>query len=197
MPRATAAVHLVKLLKHTESHKIYPELFKRQCVHVTEKGGIRFYPEKDPTGYVEYEPVEQGGYRKQIQGNVNAPFFQRRGRGEELQLFVDAATFLKRYPTAMMNRSSPASVLALLEPNIPLVRQAATERSIKRLRLVCDQADAKDPELVRFRDELALAMNPFSIDVSMAWEPSLELSMGGLERESGRDMGRDRLFHGI
>lgn len=51
---------------------------------------------------------------------------------------------------------------------------ASPERSIKRVRLVCDQADAKDPALVRFRDELADALNPFSIDVSMAWEPSRE-----------------------
>jgi hypothetical protein len=191
LPRSTAIGHLVKLIGHAPSHKVYPELFKRQLVHVTAQGGIRMLPERDPTGYVEYIPNE-GRYQRRVVGEVRAPFFERRGRGEELQLFVDPATFLRRWPDAMLSRQGKISVLALLEPNLSLACAASTERSIKRVRLVCDRATAGDPEMARFRDELARALDPFSIDVTMAWEPTRENSVQGRDLDAGPELGRSR-----
>ncbi|MGK5082977.1 relaxase/mobilization nuclease domain-containing protein [Bdellovibrionota bacterium FG-1] len=196
IPREAAIKHLAKFLGHPTHHPVHGELLKRQSVHVTAEGVVRFFTEREDTGLVEYLPNDDGkGYTKRRRGEISTPLYERRGRSEELQLFVDPATFLKRSPHSLGNRSKQTSVLALLEPNVPLALRAATAKNIKRVRLVCDQADAKDPALVRFRDDLADALNPFSIDISMAWEPSREFL--SRERDEGLDLGRSLSFHGV
>ena len=195
-PRSQALGDLVKLLSHPKEHPVYNELFKRQGVHVAKSHSIFLYPESNPTGYLEYALDQHGNYKTiKRHGDISAPLYQRRGQSDELQLFVDPKMFLRKHPDIYLSKSKQGSVLALLEPSLPLVHQAVSRQNIKRVRLVSDSYAAKDPKFLQFKNELTQSLDPFSIDVSMAWEPSPELFKESRGREL--DLSREIPFHGI
>lgn len=171
--RAESIKHLAKFLGHSSGSDRYASIFKSQSVLVTQDYRIRFFTEKNYTGYLEYIPDGQGEYRRQIQGEIRSPYLNQKGRGEEITLFLEPKTLLKYRPTAFERSSARREgTLALLEPNIAIIHQAiAAEKNLKRIRIVRDplEPESVSKDVLKFFDELRESLDPFSIDTSMAW----------------------------
>jgi len=178
-PRGEAILQLAKFLGHTAPRDQYASLFRSQTVQVTPDSKIRFFSEKNPTGYLEYIPEGEGTYRKKIYGDVSSPYLSRKGSGDGLTLFLNPRTLLKYRPNAFeSNPPGPESKLALLEPNLALVHQTiASNKNLRRVKVVRDPLEPESPDFLRFFENLRESLDPFSIDTSMAWEaPPIELT---------------------
>lgn len=171
-PRAAATQHLVRLLGHAPSHSVYGELFKRQCVHVTNRGLIRFFSDKEPSGFIEYEPDSTRGYHTSRHGLFTGPFLVRPSRSGEISVFTDPKTFLKKEPTAFLkSASNDRGILVLFEPDLAVAQKAlVTQKNLKRVKVLQNDSQAS-PELLKFYTELKDSLNPFCIETELAWEP--------------------------
>jgi hypothetical protein len=177
-PRAEAARQIAIFLNHkaTQTNQ-YASLFKSQGIQVTRSNAIRFFQEKNQTGYLEYIPVNDGQYRKQIRGEISSPFLKQKGSGPQLSIYLEPRSLLTRHPNAFeKDPQRREGILVLLEPNIAMAHQAiATQKNIKRVKVIQNPLESASPESSRFFEDLRESLNPFSIDTELAWEaPSLE-----------------------
>jgi hypothetical protein len=170
--RSDAIIQLAKFLGHTPPRDGYYSLLKSQSVQVTSDFKIRFFPEKNATGYLEYIPESDGKYRKKIYGEIRSPYLSQRGKGEELAIFLEPRTLLKFRSNAFEKSSEvKEGKLALLEPNLALVHQAiANHRNLRKVKIIQNSLESESPETSQFFEELKASLDPFSIDTSRAWE---------------------------
>jgi hypothetical protein len=175
-PRPQALQHLSRLLNLAPSHPVHATLFKKQRVHVSTRGVIAFLSDSDAGAAAEYEPDARGTYSLRRRGAVGRPFFESRGGGRELHLYVEPKTFLQFETDAFLNKGPGKSpILALFEPDLAQThRTVAAAPTIQKVRLLVAPEIAHTPEVVRFHDELRASLNPFSIDIQLAWEPVRE-----------------------
>lgn len=164
----------------------YSALLHRQRVQVTEDLKIRFFPEKDLSGFLEYLPENERYEQKKVHGTIHSPFFSHQGSSRSLLLFLDPKIFLQSRPEALSGKiHSSDSTLVLLEPNLALVHQAlAARKQIQEVRLINPKLASGEKTLLDFFSLLQASLDPFSIDATLAWEsfdghrssPQLEVS---------------------
>lgn len=170
--RPEAIRQIAIFLNHKAQSHQYASLFKSQGVQVTHDNRIRFFTEKDQTGYLEYIPLNDGQYRKQVHGEVRSPFLNQKSQSSQLSIYLEPRFLLSRQPNAFeKDAHRKDGVLVLLEPNIAIAHQAiATQKNIKQVRVMRSPLEAETPEASRFFEDLRDSLDPFSIDTSMAWE---------------------------
>ncbi len=179
-PRTDAIRQIAHFLNHKAESNQYASLFKSQSIQVTRDNKIRFFPEKNQTGYLEYFPVNEGHYKKKIHGEIHSPFLNQRGQGSQISIYIEPRSILTKQPGAFEKKTQrKEGILVLLEPNIAVVHRAiAAQKNIKQVKVVQNPLEHPSPESSRFFEELQKSLNPFSIDTTLAWEtPSLEQSL--------------------
>ncbi len=193
--RPEALQHLSRLLKLAPSHPVHAALFKKQLVHISTRGVIAFLSGSDPAASAEYEPDTRGSYSLRRRDSSGRPFFESRGRGRELRLYVEPKTFLQFESNTFLNKgASDSHVVALFEPSLAQAHRAvAASPQIQRVRVLVAPEAARTPEIEKFHDELRASLNPFSIDIQLAWEPVRELALEKTAtRAHGPDLGLGR-----
>jgi hypothetical protein len=188
--RAESLLALSHLLGRQTPKDGFAHLFKQQRLHVSSSRVIRFFSEHNGGQHTEYFPDSTGRYQQRPTG-AKTPFYSRLKGKREVELFPDPKALLSHRPDAFeKDRRAQSGVLALLEPNVEAVHRAiAPCHNLGRITMIGDPNGR--PETLKFFDELKTSLNPFSIDVALAWEP---LSR---QREAGH--GRERelsLFQG-
>jgi hypothetical protein len=170
----------------------FADLFKQQRVHVASSGIIRFLSERDYSQYTQYIPDPSGSYQQKRTGS-NAAFHSRLKKTGEIELYPDPRSYLIHSAEKQSKgRGESIGVLALLEPSIEAVhRNIAAHSNLSRVTLVgASELEAKTV-LSGFFEELKETLNPFSIDVRLAWEP-ISLSQSLRSVEAGNVSGRSR-----
>lgn len=173
-PRAEAIAQLSKLIGHQHSNPVYGELFRRQCVHVNKSGAIRFFAEKEPSGYLEFTPV-QGSYKTKKEGSLSTPLIQKKSQNGRLIISTDPVETLKRRPEMIAgSRNTREGLVILMEPSVDAAKKAiATQRNIKNVKIM---SDSREPGILQFFNELKSALNPFSIETELVWHRDLPRS---------------------
>jgi hypothetical protein len=109
-------------------------------------------------------------------GAMRSGFSKKRIKPDTLNTFL-STTDNTRHPNAFeKDPQRREGILVLLEPNIAMAHQAiATQKNIKRVKVIQNPLESASPESSRFFEDLRESLNPFSIDTELAWEaPSLE-----------------------
>ena len=196
-PRSEALVHLSRWLEIPASHRVYSELFKRQRVQVEHNGLIRLFSEKADEGVMEYVPQSGGRFQGRRRESARGTFFASHPRkAKELHLYVDPEAFLKHSPDLYVDPTqSPAALAVLLGPDLKAAHQAvARQRELARLIVIDDAArtNARAPDILHFFHSLRDSLDPFYIEVSLAWEPPTAQLPA---RAMSRDIGLEREIH--
>ena len=192
-PRHEAIQALSKILGHPSDHPIYNELFKRQVVHVTKSGAVRFFSEKSPTGYLEFTPAASGAYQASRKGRLHSPFYSRKAQGRKLVVSIDPIETLRQHPDAFLQlKKSRDGAIMLFDPNLSAVSRAVAEnRTIKNVVLLGGKNDhGPAPEnIMQFFNEMKKAFDPFSIETELMWNATSEKPF---ERKGDFDLGISR-----
>ena len=191
-PRGAAIRAISKLANGATPQDEFSDLFKQQRVQVSKSGTIRFFSERDSTAYAEYLPDTQGQYQQKLNGS-KAAFVNRIKGARAIELYTDPRSLLIHRPDALSSdHKAIPHTLTLFEANIEAVHRAiAGESTLSRITLIGASDSKSDPKFQSFFDELSQSLNPFSIDVALAWEPPSQ-GLSILEAECGIDLGRGR-----
>lgn len=193
-PRIESLAHLARWLGHPPSHRVYSELFKRQHIDVSRGGIIRLFSSSTEDGALEYIPQEGGGFQSRRRGPAAGEFFSSNPKkARELHLYLEPESFLKRSPGLYCDpEAANAALLVLLAPALKPVHQAVARSNALERVLVIDgarQARTHAPDILHFFDSLRDSVDPFHIEVSLAWEtpgPAL------IDRSQSLDLSRER-----
>jgi hypothetical protein len=191
--RHQAILSLSRLIGNREAQsEQFSKLFKKQQVHVGTNGVIRLFSDKQSNDFAEYVPDGAGSY-KQKKNDAKDQFYNQIKGSREVELYTDPRSLLKNRPDLFSGRpTKEIGVVGLFEPSLEGVHRAiASERKLSRIHLIGNEDSRNDADFLKFADDLKASLNPFSIDIALAWEPVL---LGQKEREqrSGIDLSRGR-----
>lgn len=190
--RSQSLLAMARLLGRTELRDDFEKLFKQQRLHVNSQGVIRFFSDRNGGQHTEYIPDSTGRYQQRRTG-AKAPFHTNIKGAREIELYSDPRTFLAHRPKALEKEQRPrGGVLALLEPDIEAVHRAiAPESKLARVYLIGSEDARNDSSFLKFSEELKESLNPFSIDLTLSWEP-IDMGRQGREQRAGLDHSRGR-----
>ena len=184
---------LAQLLGHPSTHRVYDDLLRQQVAHVNRAGVVSFFSEKNPTGYLEFTPTENGRYNLSKHGSLHAPFFSRKAQSGTLKVSLDPVETLQRNPDAFIHaKNGRDGALMLFEANLDAVRKAVAEqRNIKRVVLMSstEQSGVQSAPIIQFFKELKESLDPFSIETELLWESS---NKKDITRSRDTDFGMSR-----
>jgi hypothetical protein len=191
--KAKAILSLSRLIgSHDSAHDRFSDLFKKQRLHVSSSGVIKLFSDRQSSEFSEYIPDGTDSYRQKKNGAKGA-FYSRIKGAREIELYADPRSLIRNRPDLFSGRPTKESgVVALFEPSLEGVHRAiASERKLSRIHLIGNEDSRNDADFLKFADDLKASLNPFSIDIALAWEPVL-LGQKVREQRSGIDLSRGR-----
>jgi hypothetical protein len=189
--RSDSIIALSSLIGGETRSNQFADLFKQQRVQVSSSKVIRFLSDKNKSDFTDYLPDSAGEYR-QSKSSAQGVFYSRIKGFREIELYQDPRSLLIHRPDALSKEKKvQRGILALLEPNMEaLHREIVGHKGLSKITLIGLPGAGADPETQAYFEELKASLNPFSIDVSLAWAP---VSFGhSIEGNQGIDFGRSR-----
>jgi hypothetical protein len=94
------------------------KLSNHKQVQVHKNGSIRFYPESDTNGYVDFSQDSEGRWTHKSEGDLSNPFFVNRSKtSNKVLLFADIRAFVQdRGDEAFVHARTKHSVVTLMQP---------------------------------------------------------------------------------
>lgn len=185
--RSDSILAISRMLGRQTHRDSFSDLFKQQRIQVSSAGAIRFFSERNGSQYTEYIPDTAGRY-KQNRTGANDAFLSRIKNAREIELYSSPKSLLIHRPDAFARKAGKHDgILALLEPNIETVHRAvAAQPQLKHISLIEAHGTEANPDVLKFFDDLKQSLNPFSIDITLAWEPA---SRSQTPRDTAREVG--------